>query len=171
VRERENSPGEIFHPLFETLYTRKNIMMRMSNIKMQTTVKRDDLLAALKKNFEVHSKIVKEAKEGYLKKAKEAIAKKMKLLEKGKIAPLSFLNLHIPVDFSEVYKTSIKMLEWNTEKDIVLNADEFRQLVEDKWDWSDHFLASNSHYSSTASAFFGGVSASWEQDSDGEASE
>jgi hypothetical protein len=125
-------------------------MMYMSSIKMQTTVKKSVLLETLKKNLAVHETIVKEAFAGYAKAAKHLLADKLAKFEKGEYPSLA-CRLERPDDCSEVYKTSIHMLELNNDDLIVLSPDEFRQLVEDKWDWTNSFFAKNSTYSLTAS--------------------
>lgn len=127
-------------------------MMRMNNIQMTTKVNKTKLLTTLKSNLEKHSQIVQEARKGYLEKALKALQNRMKDLQNGKLVTLSF-TLSPPVDYSEIYKNSISMLEWNTAEVIELRADEFRQLVRDEWDWTDTFLHSNSRYSATAQSW------------------
>lgn len=126
-------------------------MMRHSNIEMKTTVKRVELLVKVKENAEKHAAIVAEARIGYVMQARVAVEKKLKELQAGKIVSLHF-TLNPPVDHTEVYKTTIEMLEWNTEELVILEADEFRQLVQDQWDWSSSFYGTNKVYSSTADA-------------------
>ncbi len=130
-------------------------MMRMSNIRMTTTVDLDKLLVTLRGNLERHSKIVQEARDGYIEQAKEAVGRKLEELRQGKVVALAF-SLSPPQDYSEVYRTTIKMLEWSTDRNVELQADEFRQLVEDQWDWSDSFIHSNAGYSATARKLSGG---------------
>jgi len=124
-------------------------MQGQYGIKMVVTCNREEVLEALKKNRAEHSQIVKEAVAGYLKKAKEAVKAKWDKLEEGKIVALQF-SLRVPVDHTAEYNTVIKMLEMHKNETIDLNADEMRQLVEDRWDWTDTFLSSNSLYSQTA---------------------
>lgn len=123
--------------------------MRMNNINMTTEVDKVKLLETLEKNLETHSKIVQEAKDGYLKKASEVLAEKIEQIKEGKIVALAF-SLKPPVDYSEVYENSIEMLKWHKGETVTLEADEFRQLVRDEWDWTDNFLLSNSNYSGGA---------------------
>ena len=135
--------------------------MRNQNIQMKTTVKRSDLLTALKKNLDNHAKIVAEAREGYVEQARKALTNKLDELKGNRHQTSLVFSLSPPQDYSETYKSAIAMLEWNTADEVTLEADEFRQLVEDKWDWTMNFYATNSNYSSTASAFFGGMKANW----------
>ena len=124
-------------------------MMRMSNIKMTSKVERLKLLAAVRENYARHQTIVAEARKGYLAAASDALLRKMGQIRDGIISPLAF-TLQVPQDHSEVYKNSIEMLEWNTQEHVELEADEFRQLVRDEWDFTETFLLANLAYSATA---------------------
>lgn len=124
-------------------------MMRMANIKMTTRVDRAELLAALRRNLAEHAQIYKEACEGYARKAERALAERIGQVREGKVVNLVF-TLATPTNYSEVYETAIKMLEWSKDETVELGPDEFRQLVEDKWDWSQGWLVAQSEYSSTA---------------------
>lgn len=124
-------------------------MMRYSNIRMTTRVRRTELLDKLKANLAEHQQIVQEAHAGYIEQAKKAIADRLDKLQAGLCASLQF-SLNPPADHSEVYRTTIAMLEWNQDEFVELGADEFRQLVLDEWDWTHAFLANNSAYSMSA---------------------
>ena len=124
--------------------------MRMNNIRMSTKVKKTELLAKLKENMATHKQIVQEARNGYVKQAQEALLSRLEQLRTGEVVALAF-NLSPPQDYTEVYQNSIAMLEWNQDEVVELEADEFRQLVRDEWDWTDSFLTGNERYSSTAS--------------------
>jgi hypothetical protein len=135
--------------------------MRLAGINMKTVIKREALLEVLKKNAAHHALIVKEAREGYLKSAKEALEQRLDVLmresRKGKIVGLSF-NLHPPQDYTEVYKVAIKMLEVTQQEEIELGPDEFSQLYLDQWNWSHDFLFKNSTYSHQAFVDMDGIS-------------
>src|SRR3954447_23861856 len=104
--------------------------MHRANIRMSTTVEKSKLLETLQANLARHQRIVQEARDGYIKRAKEALEKRLEQLRTGKLVSLTFA-LTPPADYSEVYRNSIEMLQWNTEERIELEADEFRQLVRD----------------------------------------
>lgn len=123
--------------------------MRLSNIRMTTKVDRNDLLKQLRDNLTKHQAIVAEAKAGYLIEAKKRLEIMLQKVEKGEVFPLQS-SLTVPPDHSEVYLNSIAMLEWNRDAFVELEADEFRQLVRDEWDWTDTFYGSSSAYSSLA---------------------
>jgi hypothetical protein len=63
--------------------------MHMLN-SMRIKAKRDDVLAALHKNRAAHAAIVKEARTGYVAKAKDTLMAKLRKLDQGKIVSLSF---------------------------------------------------------------------------------
>lgn len=126
--------------------------MRMNNIRMTTKVDRFKLLETLRANRAKHAKIVAEAREGYILKAREALERRLAQLATGQLASLSF-SLVPPMDYTETYDNSIAMLEWNVQDEVELEADEFRQLVRDEWDWTDMFLTNNSRYSHSATSW------------------
>ncbi len=121
-------------------------MMGQYGIQMNITCDKDEILEKLRANLEQHSKLVAEARDGYVKRAATELEKKLALVREGKVVSLSF-HLKVPKDYSTVYKTAIQMLEHHQEERIVLSATEFRQLVEDEWDWTREFFGSNSAYS------------------------
>ena len=126
--------------------------MNRMGIEMTVTVERKKLLEKLRENQERHSKIVKEAFEGYKFKAVEALRSKLDEFASGKMVFLQF-NLAPPQDQTAAYDTAIKMLEWSKDDEIELEAGEFRRYVMDEWDWRDSFLVTNAFYSKAASVY------------------
>lgn len=107
------------------------------------------VLEKLKANRETHSKIVKEAREGYVVKARAALDRRLDELKSGRLVGLVF-SLAPPQDHTEVYDTAITMLELEVSETVQLNSDQVRNLMMDQWDWSDDFLATNAVYSGIA---------------------
>lgn len=124
-------------------------MMGHLGISMNITAKKAEILTQLEKNLESHAKMVVEAREGYIKRAQTELEKRIAQLREGKIVALTF-HLKVPKDYSTVYKTTIGMLKAHTGDDITLSATEYRQLVEDEWDWTRDFAGSNAPYSAAA---------------------
>jgi len=124
-------------------------MMRFNNIKFSTTFDRAMLVATLRVNLKEHDRILEEAREGYRAAAQKALAAAAARLAAGEVVPLTF-NLAVPPDHGECYRTVIDMLDQSTASDVTLNADEFRQLVRNEWDWTDGFFAVNRQYSKLA---------------------
>jgi hypothetical protein len=116
---------------------------------MRIQAKREDVLATLIKNRETHATIVKEAREGYVKKAYAALKQKEEKLLSGKVVALSF-SLRVPVDQTKVYDTAIEMLKLHQEDKIELDAGQVRNLMQDQWDWTEAFYGTNMVYSKMA---------------------
>jgi len=103
----------------------------------------------LKTNLAEHSDIVKEARDGYVKKAEAALYERLKQVREGKIVDLTF-RLTPPQDHSNEYRTVLKMLELHLEAGqdtIQLKASDVQQFVLNNWSWMDNFLFSNAGYS------------------------
>lgn len=116
---------------------------------MNVTAKVSVLLEKLRTNREEHAAIVKEAREGYMRKAQDELNKRLGELKEGKIVGLVF-SLTPPQDYTRVYDTAIATLEIATEEEIKMTPDQIRHLVLDDWDWQREFLASTSQYSGSA---------------------
>jgi hypothetical protein len=127
------------------------MMDDLHGMKMRVTCKKDEILERLRINRAKHSKIVKEAREGYVKKAKAELGKKLLKLEQGKLVRLHF-TLAVPSNHTKEYDTAIHMLEMHIGETIELGASEVRQFIEDKWDWQQQFIYGNAAYSGTAAA-------------------
>ena len=119
----------------------------MRNIDLTINVNKEELLKKLKVNLEEHKKIYKEAVEGFKDHAKKELDS---LLSRCDGRQNIYLSLAAPEDHSSAYKTVIGMLEMANDEEIELGAAEFRNLVEDQWDWMENWLLSNSAYSGTA---------------------
>jgi hypothetical protein len=107
------------------------------------------VLDKIRQNREEHAAIVQEARQGFLDRARVALTGKLALLEQGKLTSLS-VNLAPPQNYTSEYDTIIQMLELHTEPEIVLGAREVRMFIEDKWDWTNAFYATNAVYSNSA---------------------
>lgn len=117
----------------------------MNNIKIE----KNELLTILENNRVVHAEIVKEAEEGYRKHVLKTLKSITKNISKGgKIEP--FIRFTEPANHLEDYDRAIKMLKMTLDTVIELNEREFRQFVEDDWDWKENFFASNKSYSASA---------------------
>lgn len=119
------------------------------NNNMQIKAKKDEVLAALRTNREEHQQIVREARLGYMEKAKQALSAKLDELASGKISALSF-GLMLPVDYTKEYDTAIRMLELHQEDQVELDEALVRCFVLNQWEWMSQFIGSNAVYSATA---------------------
>lgn len=56
---------------------------------------------------------------------------------------------HKPVCYLTAYDEVIEMFQWDTNEHVTLTVGEFRKFVLDKWDWNDHFVATNRAYTTS----------------------
>jgi hypothetical protein len=118
-------------------------------MEMRTKVKRVELITILAANKANHRKIFEEALEGYQKEMIKQLLRMLKDVRAGKRIH-HIISLPIPRDMTEEYNTALRMLEMSQVELVDLSAQDFTCLVEDKWEWRNDFLASNSTYSQTA---------------------
>ena len=110
------------------------------------------VLERLRVNRENHAKLVAEARAGYVEKARTGLEQKLGQLREGKVVRLT-IGLNPPLDYTEVYDTAIHMLEHHKGDTITLNADEYRHLMDDIWDWSQQWIDQNVSYSASTRAY------------------
>jgi len=110
------------------------------------TVKKADLLAALRKNREEHRAIFEEALEGYRTQAIALLEDRLRMLHKGQPMSVAF-ELPEPQDQTKDYDRVIRMMELSVEDEISLSEADFAQYVMDDWKWQRQFLVSNRGYS------------------------
>jgi hypothetical protein len=128
--------------------------MRHAGLNMEFTFKKEDVLKQLRKNREEHALIVEEARDGWQTAAVALIKKELANVRKATApAQLSF-HLNPPVDYTDVYDTLIAQLEMAQEDELELDGDQFRKMMEDKWDWREQFLGTNAAYSVSAAMAF-----------------
>jgi len=114
--------------------------------QVEVTLDKTAVLEKLRENLQSHSRLVSEARDGYLKKAKEVLERALAQATEGKVVSLEF-HLAVPKDYSSVYKTTIEMLEMHTGETITLAAGDYKKLIQDDWDWAHDFVVSNAAYS------------------------
>lgn len=126
--------------------------MRHLGITLSVTCNASDVLTKLRDNRAKHAGMVAEARTGYVEQARAALEKKLAALREGKVESV-LIGLHTPKDYTEAYDTTISMLSMHQGESVELNADEFRHLMEDTWDWTADFVTSNSRFSPSTRAY------------------
>lgn len=116
------------------------------NISLTVNCNKAEVLQRLKQNRSRHAELVKEARAGYVERARAELTKKLDSLKSGKLVSV-FTSLSTPLDYTSHYDTVIAMLEAHTEDHITLEATEFRNFMEDQWDWRGQFIGTNKAYS------------------------
>jgi phage host-nuclease inhibitor protein Gam len=121
--------------------------MRNTNEKT-ITVKREDLLAKLKENKDIHEKEYAELQEAYLD-ACEQKAKELVVVTKCRNFDSSSSFWERPQKPSchiEDYEVAIGMFEMEVNDEVVITQSEFEQYVLDKWTWARSFALSKTAY-------------------------
>lgn len=72
-------------------------------------------------------------------------------LEPGDPIELGIYDLPQPENHTDDYQRAIEMLEWETGEEVVLEEHEFKQFVQDDWNWKNAFQTANSFYAGSAS--------------------
>jgi predicted butyrate kinase (DUF1464 family) len=113
------------------------------------TLTKDQILSHLRKNRTEHVKVYKEAKEGYLRMAADAVACIAEEIAGGKLRKITS-DLKLPVCYEEQYVQLIQMFELAKEEEFELEMAQYRCIVDDAWGWTDSFNVTNAVYSMTA---------------------
>lgn len=148
----------------------RNMRDMGSDSERTTVVDTAKLLETLKSNRDAHLQEYKEAVSGYLEEARgrleEEFANAQHQLERAFDRTKSELQqfdptkasdtivfckgisfaLTAPRSYVDAYDQAIQMMEWETRKEVELNATEFRCFVMNKWDWMDEFKKSTINY-------------------------
>ena len=109
------------------------------------TVKKNELLVALRTNRDAHYELFLKAQEGFKKKIVEALEQRIEAARKGRRIEM-YINLSEPINKTDAYDTAIEMLEMDVRDEVELSREEFRNFVKDKWEWSGAALATNTSY-------------------------
>jgi hypothetical protein len=130
-------------------------------------VKREEVLAAIRLNYETHKREYAEACTGWLVEARDAIANKaaefraaltalndkLDAATPDKLFPL-YLNFNtafavpVPQNHAEEYEVIIRMLELSVDDVIVMDTAEVETYILDRWSWRQAFRESHMNYSS-----------------------
>jgi hypothetical protein len=109
-------------------------------------VKKDELLAAIKRNRDEHRGTFLKAQEGY----REAVVKELdRMLEEARNGkPIrTVVSLPAPSDHTKDYDRVIRMLEMSTATEIKITSSAFAQYVLDEWNWKGAFMETSRRYS------------------------
>jgi hypothetical protein len=111
----------------------------------EITVKKDELLSAIRKNRESHRGIFLKAQDGYRAAVIEELDRWLADARAGRQIKRS-LALVEPEEHTKDYDRIIRMLEMSQAETIKISERQFSQYVLDEWGWSASFTASNSAY-------------------------
>ena len=109
------------------------------------TVKKDELLAVVKKNLEAHEDLFVRALDGYRKQVIEELDRMLKDAKDGKYICRA-ISLPEPIDHTNDYERVVTMLEMSTEDEIELDEQDFDRYVMDNWSWKHMATEINTSY-------------------------
>jgi len=121
-------------------------------MQVKCVMDRSKLLEIVRENEKQHEAMVADARKGYCEQAMEACAGFLKELESGKTIRV-YLSLRAPEDHTRDYQRAIKMLELTEQSQIELTERDFAQLVDDDWEWTESWVASNKTLSSVVDEY------------------
>lgn len=116
---------------------------------MKCHIHKHKLLSALQANRDEHRKVFEEALAGYKREMIEHLNRMIEDIRAGKRVHHTIAILP-PSDHTEDYDRAIGMVTATSQDTIELTAEEYGNLVMDRWAWMDHFLTQNARYSKTA---------------------
>ena len=110
-------------------------------------VKRDELLAKIRKNRDEHRDLFLKAQEGFRARAVEELDKMLALARDGKEVRL-YVGLEQPEDHTAEYDRAIEMLEMSQDDTLDVDRQTFAQLVKNEWAWFEKAMVTNTLYAS-----------------------
>lgn len=111
-------------------------------------VNKIDLVTILTENRDNHQAMYEAANSGYRKAAESQLRHRARKIHDGGEVKLSF-SLSAPESHTDEYDTVIGLLNLSTAVTVKLGLQDYRKLVQDKWDWSYNFGATYSGYCPT----------------------
>jgi len=117
-------------------------MRHQGNRKIK--IKKSKLIATLKENKKNHIKEYEKALALYKEEAIKQLTKLTADAQEGKTN--LHLNLVEPVNNAENYDKVIEMFEWEVEKTVELEQNEFREYVQDETDFAMQAKFANMSY-------------------------
>ena len=115
-------------------------------MSMRIDVKKEELIATLRKNRDQHVGDYQEAMRGWRDHVATKLDEVAQKARDGKLLKYPYLSLHEPQTYQKDYDCAIAMLSMHTADIIELSTTDFQHFVQDDWDWKDTFTASNSAY-------------------------
>lgn len=109
------------------------------------TVKKDELLLAIKGNLATHRETFLKAQEGYRAAVIAELDKMLADARDGKKLRVA-VGLVAPEDHTKDYERVVRMLEMSTASEISISEHQFAQYVLDEWGWKGKFALDTQRY-------------------------
>jgi hypothetical protein len=120
-----------------------------STVSLKVRVPTETLLSTLKENRHKHADDYDKAKIGFRKLLVKELENKLIAAKDGKKISLNFKNQK-PTNHLSDYDDIIGMLEMAADKEIELDHIQYKQYVQNQWEWTHHWSTSNMAYLSAA---------------------
>jgi hypothetical protein len=114
----------------------------------KVTVKKEELLNAIRKNRETHRESFLKAQKGYRETVIKALDQTLAEAREGQRFVLERITaLVMPQEHTTDYDRVIKMLEMCVADEVTVTEQQFSQYVLDDWGWKKQFITTNARYS------------------------
>lgn len=109
------------------------------------TVRRDDFVAAVKRNRDSHKAAFDQALSGYRARWIEELERRLSDVRHGRAIDQGF-RFPEPEDHTKDYNRVLTMARMSVDDELELSEHEFGMYVMDQWDWKDAFVQTTSLY-------------------------
>tara|TARA_Y100000034_G_C6909175_1_gene423051 strand:+ start:199 stop:585 length:387 start_codon:yes stop_codon:yes gene_type:complete len=124
-------------------------MLSQGETMEKVTVPVEDVLKALKENYERHQQEYDAAYKGYQKQAEILLNERLEEISASS-SESDQVNLVFdlcpPEDHRDDYERAIGMLEMTTEEETRITATQYAAFIQDKWSWQQNWKHSNRAY-------------------------
>lgn len=113
-------------------------------------INKTKLLEVLKNNLALHKSKYYEAIEDYKDAVLAICTRNLSIAQTGTMDDFNDIKKipSKPHSYEEDYNTTITMLEFSVDSNVILTQSEFKQFVLDEWVWKHTFDTSNTMYKS-----------------------
>ena len=111
----------------------------------KVTVRKTELIKRLEENMAKHNAIFLAAMEGYREQALRQVNDWIDALKRFD-NPVMISRLPVPEEHTDDYKTAIEMLKMSVDLEVEISQSDFRCYVQDKWEWKQRFVSTNTAY-------------------------
>lgn len=110
-------------------------------------VSKEQLLETLQSNRTRHVSEYEEAVRNYPGAVVRALREVAEQIESGEKKPEAHgISMPKPHSYETEYDDAIEMLEWHEGSTVTLDRQQFKQYVQDQWQWSGSFASTTSLY-------------------------
>jgi len=111
----------------------------------QVTVDKQELREVIKANRDKHRSTYEQAFEKFRHAMRKQLENNLRILADGQVPPIT-LKIEIPEDHTDDYDQVLGMLGMELKDEVTLSWEEYRNYVDDQWDWSNRWAINTSSY-------------------------